>query len=114
MEREQEIKKEALFNCNDIAGEADYKSTAAYEGFIQGAEWADEHPINDVYRDLNGDIISIEDLKRRYNQDIEHRKKMVERAVNWLVHNMASGEYIGLHDIIIKSDFIEKFRKAMK
>lgn len=39
---------------------------------------------------------------------------MIERAVNWLVHNMASGEYIGLHDIIIKSDFIEKFRKAIK
>lgn len=42
MTREEEIKKEALFNCNDIAGEVDYKSTAAYEGFIRGAEWADK------------------------------------------------------------------------
>ncbi len=42
MTREEEIKREALFNCNDIAGETDYKSTAAYEGFIQGAEWADK------------------------------------------------------------------------
>ena len=39
---------------------------------------------------------------------------MIERAVNWLVHNMASGEYLGLHDTIIKPDFISKFKKAMK
>ena len=39
---------------------------------------------------------------------------MIERAVNWLVYNMASGEYLGLHDTIIKPDFISKFRKAMK
>ena len=41
-------------------------------------------------------------------------KTMIERAVNWLVHNMASGEYLGLHDTIIKPNFIAKFRKAMK
>ena len=41
-------------------------------------------------------------------------KTMIERAVNWLVHNMASGEYLGLHDTIIKPDFISKFKKAMK
>lgn len=46
MTREEEIKKEALFNCNDIAGEVDYKSTAAYEGFIRGAEWADKTMID--------------------------------------------------------------------
>lgn len=39
---------------------------------------------------------------------------MIERAVNWLVHNMASGEYLGLYDTIIKPDFITKFKKAMK
>ena len=39
---------------------------------------------------------------------------MIERAINWLVHNMASGEYLGLHDTIIKPDFITKFKKAMK
>lgn len=39
---------------------------------------------------------------------------MIDKAVNWLVHNMASGEYLGLHDTIIKPDFITKFRKAMK
>ena len=41
-------------------------------------------------------------------------KTMIERAVNWLVHNMASGEYLGLYDTIIKPDFIAKFKKAMK
>lgn len=39
---------------------------------------------------------------------------MIERAINWLVHNMASGEHLGLHDTIIKPDFIAKFKKAMK
>lgn len=39
---------------------------------------------------------------------------MIDKAVNWLVHNMASGEYLGLYDTIIKPDFIIKFRKAMK
>ena len=38
----------------------------------------------------------------------------IDKAVNWLVHNMASGEYLGLHDTIIKPDFITKFKKAMK
>lgn len=39
---------------------------------------------------------------------------MIDKAVNWLVHNMASGEYLGLYDTIIKPDFITKFKKAMK
>lgn len=39
---------------------------------------------------------------------------MIDKAVYWLVHNMASGEYLGLYDTIIKSDFITKFKKAMK
>ena len=39
---------------------------------------------------------------------------MIERAVNWLVHNMASGEYLGSHDTIIKPDFITKLKKTMK
>lgn len=71
----------------------------------------------------------IEAAKKRYGEDTQYLiaksqafivgakwadETMIERAVNWLVHNMASGEYIGLHDIIMKPDFIEKFRKAMK
>ena len=39
---------------------------------------------------------------------------IIDKAVNWLVHNMASGEYLGLHGTIIKPDFITKFKKAMK
>ena len=31
-----------MSNCDDIAGEVDYKSTAAYEGFIKGSKWADK------------------------------------------------------------------------
>lgn len=39
---------------------------------------------------------------------------MIDKAVNWLVHNMASVEYLGLNDTIIKPDFITKFKKAIK
>ena len=56
MTREEEIKKEALFNCNDIAGEVDYKSTAAYEGFIRGAEWADKTMIDKACEWLKDNI----------------------------------------------------------
>lgn len=42
MTREEEIKREALSNSIDIASEVDYKSTAAYEGFVKGAIWADK------------------------------------------------------------------------
>lgn len=82
MTREEQIKKEALFNCNDIAGEVDYKSTAAYEGFIKGAEWADE--------------------------------TMIDKACDWLSMNMTSIEYFGINGNIIKPDFIQRFKKAMK
>ncbi len=39
---------------------------------------------------------------------------MIERAVNWLVHNMTSIEYFGINGNIIKPDFIQRFKKAMK
>lgn len=42
MTREEEIKNEAKLKCHDIAGETDYKSTAAYDGFVMGAEWSDK------------------------------------------------------------------------
>ena len=44
MTREEQIKREALSKSNDIASEVDYKSTAAYEGYIEGAMWADANP----------------------------------------------------------------------
>lgn len=42
MTREEEIKNEAKLKCYDIASEVDYKSSAAYDGFVMGAKWADE------------------------------------------------------------------------
>lgn len=39
---------------------------------------------------------------------------MIERAVDFLVHNMASGEYIGVNDIIMKAEFIQRFKRQMK
>lgn len=42
MTREEEIKNEAKLKCYDIASEVDYMSSAAYDGFVMGAEWADK------------------------------------------------------------------------
>lgn len=42
MTREEEIKNEAKLICRDIASEVDYKSSAAYDGFVMGAKWADK------------------------------------------------------------------------
>lgn len=50
MTREEEIKNEAKLKCHDIAGEVDYKSSAAYDGFVMGAEWADKTMIEKAYK----------------------------------------------------------------
>lgn len=42
MARIEEIRKEAKLKCHDIANEVDYKSSAAYDGFVMGAKWADK------------------------------------------------------------------------
>ena len=42
MTRIEEIRKEAKLKRHDIANEVDYKSSAAYDGFVMGAKWADK------------------------------------------------------------------------
>lgn len=46
MTREEEIRNEAKLKCNDIASEVDYKYSAAYDGFVMGAEQADKTMID--------------------------------------------------------------------
>lgn len=53
MTREEEIRNEAKLKCHDIAGEVDYKSSAAYDGFVMGAEWADKTMIDKACEWLN-------------------------------------------------------------
>lgn len=42
MARQREIEVFAAINCKNVAEEADCKSTAAFEGIIVGAKWADK------------------------------------------------------------------------
>ena len=46
MARNKEIENFALAHYKDIAGETDYKDTAAFEGIIKGANWADKNIID--------------------------------------------------------------------
>ena len=39
---------------------------------------------------------------------------MIERAAEWLCMNMTSIEYFGINGNIIKPNFIQRFKKAMK
>jgi hypothetical protein len=71
MTREEEIKREALSNSNDIASEVDYKSTAAYEGFVKCAMWADANPyINWQQVRIQAAIAAMQSLRSNtgYNQ----------------------------------------------
>ena len=54
MTREEEIKNEAKLKCHDIASEVDYKSSAAYDGFIMGAEWSDKTLIEKTCKWMKG------------------------------------------------------------
>lgn len=43
----------------------------------------------------------------------EH-KRMVEKACNYLVHNITNVSYIGMNGILRKPDFIDKFKEYME
>lgn len=43
----------------------------------------------------------------------EH-KRMVEKACNYLVHNMTDVTYIGMNGMLRKPDFIQRFKEAME
>lgn len=40
--------------------------------------------------------------------------KAISKACEWLCMNMTSIEYFGINGNIIKPDFIQRFKKAMK
>ena len=71
----------------------------------------------------------IEASKRRYGEDTQYLiaksqaflvgakwadETMIERAAEWLCMNMTSIEYFGINGDIIKPDFIQRFKEAMK
>lgn len=87
--------------------------------FEDGAKWADNNPKNDVYRDANGDILSLEEIEKRYKQGVEHRKqKIIDKACKWLEDYLyeytSHQEFIGtLCRYVYKKDAINEFRKYM-
>ena len=70
-------------------------------GFIEGANWSDEHPDkNNVYTkqelidmgfgfDLNGNIVTLEEYNEMVKRGHEHIKnKLIEKACEWLKKTM--------------------------
>lgn len=78
MTREEEIKNEAKLKCHDIASEVDYMSSAAYDGFIMGAEWADKSMIDKVCEWLNMNIIDYITEGSREGISHENQKQLIE------------------------------------
>ena len=80
--------------------------------WVKGATWADSHP-KDVYTDLNGETISIEEIERRYKQGVDYRKrKMIDKACDWL-DKVNTDNYMD-SGIFQMNELISDFRKAMK
>lgn len=97
-------------------------------GFDDGVKWADEHPNKKlVYTkselidmgfgfDLNGNIVTMNDIKEMDKRYREYRKqKMIERACEWLIDNAKN--YIVVSEGGYWYDSVklkQSFKKAMK
>lgn len=117
MTREEQIRQVAEKYSDNTShyvewgdGWTDYNDIEYVENaFIAGAKWADEHPKKDVYRDANGDIISLEELERRYKQGIEYRKqKLIDKVCNWISNSRQN-----LKDLDTET-YIQMLRKIME
>lgn len=106
MTREEEIKRAAL----------DCHSSATFIAFVRGAKWADNNPKNDVYRDANGDVLSLEEIEKRYKQGVKHRKqKIIDKACEWIKNNKHLYKVLSFGSLSTDWDkFIREFRKAME
>ena len=127
MTREEEIKNEAKLHCHDIASEVDCKSSAAYDGFVMGAKWADENPDkNLVYTkqelmnmgfgfDLNGNISTPQEIEERLKRYINYRKnKWIEKVCEWMREQVYQEYGGGPLERLVPDERIEDFRKAME
>lgn len=98
MTRKEEIietarQKEKEIGFSQIVREAKGVNSAYGAGFLEGAEWADEHPKDDL---LEGILIHGNNDAYRIGY-----KKAIEKACEWLEANGNNTK-----------EFIEKFKKA--
>lgn len=78
MARNKEIDDFALAHYKDIAGETDYTDTAAFEGIIKGANWADKTIIDKACEWLNMNIIDYIVEGSREGISLEDKKQLIE------------------------------------
>jgi hypothetical protein len=84
MKMQEEIDNFALTHHKDIAGETDYTDTAAFEGIIAGAKWADEHPSVDTVKKIIcyalrfTNIMLVDDLEKGIEWESLIKKAMEE------------------------------------
>lgn len=124
MNRQEQIQKAALEYVNKSIQD---KGTAYLE-FMEAVEWADHNPdANKVYTkeelrdmgfgfDLNGNIETPEECYKRAEQYIEHRKKkLIDKACNWLKKHLYDYDYIEGYEVFRNIEsFTKDFRKAME
>lgn len=68
MTREEEIEQFALERNSD----GDFDSNDGYQGLIEGAQWADEHPKN-PWRDARKELpVDYKSVLIRYGEDYAH------------------------------------------
>lgn len=120
MTREEERKNEAKNRYPYIKGLP--QTLAHQEIFIEGAKWSDENPNKKlVYTkkelrdmgfgfDLNGNIITLQEIEERTKKYINYRKtKWIEKACKYL--ESAIRPYMSSS---ATDDFVNDFRKIME
>lgn len=119
MTREEETKQAANSFAYVIR---DCATSRTEEDFIQGANWADEHPSQQsLARELsrlgytitlNGDIISKEEENKMVENYMKYKQEqLIEKACKWLKENTYNYQLIFSENI---PTFILDFKKEME
>lgn len=121
MTREEQIQDAAADHRDCVCcGFYDPIADVREESFIEGAEWADEHPnSNSVYTKkqlldmgfaftTNGDIVTPEQSNKDLKKYLQYQKqKFIEKACDWLVGNAEDNVESALY-------LVAKFKQAME
>ena len=124
MTRKEQIEQQTFVyyeSCSD-------EDVAKSKGFIDGAQWADEHPSEKAINkrlyelgygmSLNGDIITRQQVSESMERYVKYKKKqLIDKAVEWLSSHFYDAKYQYRDDEGGWTDIdaiIEDFRKAME